>query len=142
MEHSKMKYLISITTAVVMVICLSTAPAQADRKTREGFLLGVGAVVLGSVIYQGLNQPHAYQGTQRRHVPPAYDNRGTQCRTPRMYDRHPAGRWEARQIWVEPGHDSRWKSDRHGKGKWNNSRHDKFKGRDGYRKEVRVWIGN
>lgn len=139
-----MKHLISITTAVVVFICLSTAPAQADRKTREGFLLGVGAAVLGSVIYQGLNQPYAYQGSQRHHGPTVYYNtRGTQCRNPRMYDRHSAGRWEGRQIWVKPGHDSRWKSDRHHrKGKWNNSRHDKFKGRDGYRNEVRVWIGN
>ncbi len=139
-----MKYLISMTTAVVMFICLSTVPAQADRKTREGFLLGVGAAVLGSVIYQGLNQPYAYRGTQRHHSPPAYYNdRGTQCRNPRMYHRGPAGRWEVKRIWVEPGRDARWQSDhRHRKGKWNHSRHDKFKGRDGYRNEVRVWIGN
>ena len=74
-----MKHVISIMTAVVVFICLSTAPAHADRKTREGFLLGVGAAVLGTAIYQGLKQPSGYREPRRYHVPPGYE-RGSQCR--------------------------------------------------------------
>ncbi|MEE4365275.1 MAG: hypothetical protein V2J08_15155 [Desulfotignum sp.] len=135
-----MKQLISIMTAVAAFICLSTAPAQADRKTREGFLLGVGAAVLGTVIYQGLNQPSGHKVRHRHPGPPAYERR-SQCRNTRWHAQQPAGRWEIERIWVEPVYDTRWNQGHHKrKGKWNKDRHEKFRARDGYWKEIRVWV--
>lgn len=140
MENKKMKQMISIMTAVVAFISLSTAPAFADRKTREGFLLGVGAAVLGTAIYQGLNQPSGYRGYHRHPGPPAYEPR-SQCRDTRRYAQRPAGRWKIEKIWVEPVYDYRRNPGHHKRnGKWNNGRHEKFRIQDGYWKEIRVWV--
>jgi hypothetical protein len=135
-----MKHLISIMTAVVVLICLSTAPAQADRKTREGVLLGIGAAVLGTVIYQGLKQPSGYREPQRYHVPPAYERR-SQCRDMRRHVQGPAGHWEIERIWVEPVYQTRWNPGHYNrKGHWVNGRHEKFRIQDGYWQERRVWV--
>lgn len=135
-----MKHVISIMTAVVVFICLSTAPAHADRKTREGFLLGVGAAVLGTAIYQGLKQPSGYREPRRYHVPPGYERR-SQCRDTRRHARGPAGRWEIERIWVEPAYETRWNPGHYNrKGYWVNGRHEKFKVQDGYWEKRRVWV--
>jgi hypothetical protein len=135
----KMKTLISITTAVVMFICLSTAPAHADRKTTEGFLLGIGAAVLGTAIYQGLNQSSGYREPQRYHAPPPAYGHKPQCRNDRRYGRQPVVRWEIRRIWVEPAFETRWNPGHYNrKGHWVGGRHEKIKVRDGYWKERRV----
>lgn len=135
-----MKHLISIMTAVVVLICLSTAPAHADRKTREGVLLGIGAAVLGTAIYQGLKQPSGYREPQRYHVPPAYE-RGSQCRDTRRHAQGPSGRWEVERIWVEPVYETRWNPGHYNrKGQWVSGRHEKFRIQDGYWQERRVWV--
>lgn len=135
-----MKHLISIITAFVVFICLSTAPAHADRKTREGFLLGVGAAVLGTVIYQGLNQPSGHRAPHRYHVPPAYE-RNPQCRDTRWHAQRPAGRWEIERIWMEPVYETRWNPGHYNrKGHWVSGRHEKFRIQDGYWEERRVWV--
>jgi len=135
-----MKQLISMTTAVVMLILLATAPAHADRKTREGFMLGVGAAVLGSMIYQGLNHPYGHREPYRHAGPPAYE-RGPQCQDNRWHAQRPAGYWGIKKVWVEPVYETR----RHpghpkNKGKWNSGRHERYMVRDGHWKEVRVWV--
>jgi hypothetical protein len=138
-----MKTLISITTAVVMLICLSSAPARADRKTTEGFLLGVGAVVLGTAIYQGLNQSSGYSGyrePQRYHTSPAY-GRGSQCRNDQRYVRQPVVRWEIQRIWVEPVFETRRHPGHYNRqSHWAGGRHEKIKVRNGYWEERRVRI--
>jgi hypothetical protein len=133
-----MKTLISITTAVATFICLSTVPAHADRKTTEGFMLGVGAVVLGTAIYQGLNHPSGYREPPRYHAPPAYGRRA-QCRNDRRYVRQPVVRWEIQRIWVQPVFETRWHPGQYNrKGHWLGGRHEKIKVRDGYWEERRV----
>jgi hypothetical protein len=135
-----MKQLISITTAVVMFICLSTAPAYADRKTREGVLLGIGAAVLGTFIYQGLSQPPRHRGPQRHQVPPAYD-RVSQCPDSRYHAHRPSGRWEIESIWVEPVYETRWNPGHYNrKGTWVSGRYEKFQIQDGYWEKRRVWV--
>lgn len=127
-------------TAVVVFICLSTAPAHADRKTREGFLLGIGAAVLGTVIYQGLRQPSGHREVYRHPGPPAYERR-PQCRAARRHARQHAGRWEIEKIWVEPVYETRWTPGHYNrKGHWVRGRHEKFRINDGYWKEIRVWV--
>jgi len=131
-----MRTLISITTAVVMVVCLSAAPARADRKTTEGFLLGVGAAVLGTAIYKGLNHSPGYSAPQRHHGPPAFD-RNPQCR----YARQPVVHWEIQRIWVEPVYETRWNPGHYNrKGHWVSGRYESFKVRDGYWEERRVRV--
>ena len=140
MENMDMKHVISIMTAIVLFICLSTAPAHADRKTREGVLLGIGAAVLGTAIYQGLKQPSRYRESRRYHVPPAYE-RGSQCRDTRRHTRGPAGHWEIERIWVEPVYETRWNPGHYNrKGYWVNGRHEKFRVQDGYWEKRRVWV--
>ncbi|MCA1786593.1 MAG: hypothetical protein ABR534_03515 [Desulfotignum sp.] len=145
-----MKNVISIMTAIVVFICLSTAPAHADRKTREGVLLGIGAAVLGTAIYQGLKQPSGYREPRRYHVPPAYERgyhvppayeRGSQYRDTRRHARGPVGRWEIERIWVEPAYKTRWNPGHYNrKGHWVNGRHEKFRIQDGYWEKRRVWV--
>lgn len=133
-----MKTLISITTAVVMFICLTTAPAQADRKTREGFLLGIGAAVLGTAIYQSLDRSPGYREPQRYHGSPAFE-RGPQCRDDRWHDKRAAGHWRIERIWVGPVYDTRWNPGHYNrKGHWVGGRYETFKVRDGYWEERRV----
>jgi hypothetical protein len=135
-----MKTLISITTAVVMVVCLSAGPARADRKTTEGFLLGIGAAVLGTAIYKGLNHSPGYSEPQRHHGPPAFD-RVPQCREDRRYARQPVVRWEIQRIWVEPVYETRWNPGHYNrKGHWVGGRYESFKVRDGYWEERRVRV--
>lgn len=135
-----MKTMISITTAVVMLICLSSAPAHADRKTTEGFLLGIGAAVLGTAIYQGLNHSSGYREPQRHHVPPAYGRRA-QCRNDQRHVRPPVVRWEIQRIWVEPVFETRWNPGHYNrKGRWVGGRHETFKVRDGYWEKRRVRV--
>ena len=50
-----MKQIITITTAVILLICFSTVQAHADRKTMEGFMLGTGVAILGAAIISGIN---------------------------------------------------------------------------------------
>jgi hypothetical protein len=133
-----MKTLISITTAIVMFVCLSAAPARADRKTTEGFLLGVGAAVLGTAIYQGLHHSSGYREPQRHHAPPPAYGYKSQCRNDRRYVRQPVIRWEIQRIWVEPVFETRWHPGHHNrKGHWVGGRHEKIKVRDGYWTERR-----
>lgn len=134
-----MKTLISITTAVVMVVCLSAAPARADRKTTEGFLLGVGAAVLGTAIYQGLQPPSGYREPQRYHAPPPAYRYKSQYRNDRRYGRQPVVHWEIRRIWVEPVFETRWRPGHYNhRGHWVGGRHERMKMRDGYWEERRV----
>lgn len=133
-----MKTLISITTAVVMFICFTTAPAHADRKTTEGFLLGIGAAVLGTAIYQSLDRSPGYSEPQRYHAPPAH-GRKVQCRDEQRYGRQHAVRWEIRRVWVAPVFETRWNPGHYNrKGHWVGGRYETFKIRDGYWEERRV----
>lgn len=135
-----MKILISITTAVVTIICLSTAPAHADRKTTEGFLLGIGAAVLGTAIYQSLDRSPGYSEPHRRHVAPGY-GRGSQYRNDQRHARQSFERWEIQRIWVAPVYDTRWNPGHYNRqGYWVSGRHETFKVQDGYWEQRRVRV--
>lgn len=135
-----MKILMSMMTAVVMLICLSTAPAHADRKTMEGVLLGVGAAVLGTAIYQGLNQSSGYRAPRQHHVTPVY-GRGSQCRNDPRHARQPVERWEIQRIWVDPVYETRWNPGHYNrKGHWVSGRYETFQVQDGYWEQRRVRV--
>lgn len=135
-----MKTLISITTAVVMFVCLSTVPAHADRKTTEGFLLGIGAAVLGTAIYKSLDRSPGDSVPNRHHGAPAFE-RGAQCRGDQWHVKGPGSPWKIERIWVEPVYETRWNPGHYNrKGHWVQGRYETFKVRDGFWKEVRVRI--
>ncbi len=137
-----MKMLISITTAATMFICLSTVPAHADRKTTEGFLLGIGAAVLGTAIYQSLDRSPEYRTPQRHHGPPAFE-RGRRCREDRRFVTRPGKPRKIERIWVAPVFETRWNPGHYNrKGHRGRGRYETFKVRDGYWEERRVRGGH
>ena len=133
-----MKTLISIATATAMFICFSAAPARADRKTTEGFLLGIGAAVLGTAIYQSLDRDPGYRAPQRHHGPPSFE-RGSQCREDRWHVKRHGRPLKIERIWVAPVYETRWNPGHYNrKGHWVGGRYETFKVRDGYWEERRV----
>jgi len=145
--EEEMNKLITMTTTVLFLICFSTLPARADRKTMEGFMLGTGVAILGAAIIHGMNdndRPQYY----RHHLPPpevyhneyrgGYDD-GHQWR----HDRHrPDGRWEIVRVWVEPAYERRWNPAHYEhNGEWVEGRYENFQVTGGYYQDQRVWVG-
>lgn len=144
-----MKKLIAIATLSMTIVVLSQAPARADRKTMEGFLLGTGAVILGSAIIKGLNcdssRPRysAAVHVPDRHYPPGPQHRYNDRRHPKYAGNHhrPRGHWEIEKKWVEPVYETKWNPGHYDRsGIWVSGRYEKFIVQDGYWQENKVWV--
>lgn len=140
------KWIVLITVCVFLV-CFSAPPARADRKTMEGFLLGTGAVLLGTAIINNLN--HQEKHAHYRHTHPAPPPPPVHCVPPRpahgdQHGRkwHPrGGHWEISRIWVEPVYVTRWNPGHYNpRGEWVNGRHERFLAREGFFREEKVWV--
>lgn len=70
-----MKKTIAITTTVLVMVCLSTVNAHADRKTMEGFMIGTGVAILGAAIINAIHDDSPPSMTYHRphHRPPHYN---------------------------------------------------------------------
>ena len=141
-----MKQIITITTAVILLICFSTVQAHADRKTMEGFMLGTGVAILGAAIISGINNDRRPQYA-RQHIPPA-EVRHIEYREayrhnyPRNYRHHgPSGHWEITRIWVAPVYENKWNPGHYNhRGEWIDGRYEQFLISEGFWQEQKVWV--
>ena len=128
----------TITTIMLVIISLIWGPAAqagaARRHTIEGFMLGTGAAILGTIIYNGMNREP--ERVVRRHGPPPRHDSFRTCR------RGPArGHWEMEKIWVEPVYQERWNPGHYNRrGNWIPGRNERFVVQEGYWQQRRVWV--
>ncbi|MCD4721134.1 MAG: hypothetical protein K8S13_14940 [Desulfobacula sp.] len=141
-----MKQIITITTAVLLLICFSTVSAHADRKTMEGFMLGTGVAILGAAIINGINNDSRFQyspnySRHHRHHYAGY-RQGYKNRYHRKCKPHRSrGYWEVERIWIKPVYKKKWNPGHYNRrGNWISGRHEKFIVQDGYFQEEKVWV--
>ena len=142
-----MKKRIVLIMTLIMFTCFSTVAAHAGsarRHTIEGFLLGTGAVILGTAIIHELNRNAKPSrnwhdqtwGKPGRHYIPRHYNRG--CK---QIKHHRHGHWKIQQIWIEPVYEEKWNPGHYNpRGKWICGRYEHFLMQKGYYQEKRVWI--
>ncbi|MFA5904487.1 MAG: hypothetical protein WC836_11190 [Desulfobacula sp.] len=141
-----MKKLIIMMTTLLFLICFSTVPAQADRKTMEGFMLGTGAVILGAAIINGMNNNDSPRYSRHHSPPPQVYIDYRDGYRDRHHGRHhydmPRGHWEIVRVWVEPAYERRWNPAHYNhRGEWVEGRYENFEISDGYYQDQRVWVG-
>ena len=146
-----MKKTIITMTIAVLAVMLTTAPARADRKTMEGFLLGTGVTLLGAAIIHEINRDdgQAYQTavyTDRRDCDRPYYRNKHKNRHKAWKKRHhrgPKGHWEVARVWIEPVYERKWNPGHYNRrGKWVSGRYEKFMVAEGYWKEEKTWVSN
>ncbi len=139
-----MKKYITIITAVLFLICFSTASARADRKTREGFMIGAGAAILGAAIINGMSNTGKPQYTRQHSRPPGHyieHRHGYVDRGQNPYHRQPDGYWAIERIWVEPVYEKKWNPAHYNRrGEWIQGGYDSFLIREGYYQEQKIWV--
>lgn len=140
-----MKKAISLLTLALVIIVFTSAPARADRKTMEGFLLGTGAVLLGTAIIHEMHRdtPPRYQHSKppRREYRRADYRHKNKYRTKKHHRRGPKGHWEVNRIWIDPIYERKWNPGHYSRhGDWVKGRHKRFMIADGYWKEKRSWV--
>ena len=116
-------------------ILLVSSPALAGSKQRyrwEGVAIGVGAALLGHVIYRS---HHAQPQPQVVYVHP-----GPACRHNRGSE-HRHGHWEWQKIWIPPTHERVWNPGHYKPdGQWVRGHWMEVKAHDGYWTRERVWV--
>jgi hypothetical protein len=146
MEDKQMKKIISTIAAVSLMVVFSSAPAHADRKTMEGFLLGTGVAILGTAIIHGINKDNkpVYQTSYSDHRTDRYNrhHRKDRHRPYKKYrHNHRRGHWEIEHVWVEPVYEKKWNPGHYNRhGKWVSGRYERFEICKGYWKKERVWV--
>jgi hypothetical protein len=154
-----MKKLIATITAGLLFTCLFTASAHADRKTLEGFMLGTGAVILGSAIINGLNNnsrprynglPAKRYNYQTRHYG-YYSNNpyasrqdqpryGNKKRHQGKYKNGSRGYFAIEKVWIKPVYKKRWNPGHYNRrGEWIDGRKEKFIVQNGYWAKEKTW---
>lgn len=145
MEDRKMKKIITAITCGFLVIVLSSAPARADRKTMEGFLLGTGVAILGSVIIHEINRDNRQH--QGYHIPPRDHHRRDRFHKSnygsykKRHYKPRKGHWQIERVWVAPVYERKWNPGHYNRrGKWVEGRYERFLVCEGYYKKERVWV--
>jgi len=126
--------ILSIVTVVFVSIAANSAWAGNVQRNRwEGVAIGVGAVVLGKVLWDQYTHPRPE---------PAVVYPEPQRRRPRNHYRpRPSGHWEIRRVWVPMKHKKVWNPGHYGRrGRWVPGKWIKIKKKDGHWKEERVWV--
>jgi len=150
MEDKKMKKLITITTAITLLIYFSTVSAHAGaarRHTIEGFMLGTGVAILTAALYNGSRQQQPntdYTQDNARNVEACYPGHryGHWKKNHKKHRHHrPRGHWEVDRIWVDPVYEKKWNPGHYNRrGGWVSGRHEEFLVSDGYWQEEKVWV--
>ncbi len=130
-----MKKFISLITMIIVLVCFSTVPAQADRKTMEGVMIGLGVAIIGSSIIHS-NDRNYHRSYPNHHTPPQVYYRD------RRYNNHQhQGYWSVQRVWIEPSYDRRWNPAHYNQhGQWVEGRYENFETRQGYYQEERIWV--
>ena len=138
-----MKKIIATTTAVLLLICFSTASAYAGaarRHTIEGFMLGTGVAILGAAIINEINKDSKPQYTQNNSRHDEYCYAGYRYGHNNRHHRS-RGHWEVERIWIDPVYEKKWNPGHYNRrGDWVSGRYEKFLVQDGYWQEEKVWV--
>jgi hypothetical protein len=143
-----MKRIIAVTTTILLVICLSTVTAHADRKTMEGFMLGAGAFILGSAIYNAHHDSVQYIPQKTTNYKYSHNRYNSNYRYKykgkhnKKYNRHDKkGHWKTKKRWVDPLYKKRWNPGHYNrKGQWISGRKVSFLVKQGYWQKKKVWV--
>lgn len=142
-----MKKILTITTALLVLICFSTVSAHAGSgktHTMEGVILGAGIVILGSAIISGINRNHRPQYSENNHreqfsasYRQKYDNRHhRQFSSPGT-----RGYWTVKRVWADPVYGKKWNPGHYNsRGVRVNGRNQKYVVKNGYWHEEKVWV--
>jgi hypothetical protein len=136
--RKKSLFVISIAVFVSISIAVSSAWAGNVQRNRwEGVAIGVGAAILGKVIwdqYQGSRHPEVIV-----HHAPRYKPKPHKYHRPRKA----RGHWEIRKEWVEPVYKRLWNPGHYDrKGRWVPGRWIEIEKEPGYWIKKRVWVAD
>jgi hypothetical protein len=127
--------IIPLIVLIAVAINLQTSSAIAGSKQRhrwEGFAIGLGTAIIGSVILDHHHNRHYYKPApthHRKHPPP-----------PPRVKRH-RGHWEMRKVWVPPTYKRVWNPGHYDRrGRWVEGNWIEIVDQPGYWVEERVWI--
>lgn len=132
----KSQNLFAATLVGLLAFAVAAPPAWAGSPQRhrwEGVAIGVGAAILGRVLFDA-HQP------QRSGYAPAS--------RPTVVEHHyyrspppPAGHWEIRREWVPPTHQEVWNPGHYDRrGRWVSGHWMRLEAHPGYWTEKKVWV--
>ena len=132
----KNRSLFMLIVSIVISIGIIASPVWAGNVQRnrwEGVAIGIGAAILGKVIFDHVQQ----------HRPPSRMVYGKhRYPEPDYYPRpKPFGHWETRRVWVSPVYKRVWNPGHYNRrGRWVSGRWIKIEKQHGYWKEERIWV--
>ncbi len=148
-----MKKITALTLTLILIACFSTPSADAGaarRHTIEGFILGTGAVIIGTAIIHGLNkdqQPSLNRQPSRKYKPShnySRQRKHQSYRHHRRYAKHsapPRGHWKIREVWIADKYKERWNPGHYNpRGTWVEGRYTDFLVRKGHWQTQKIWI--
>jgi len=135
-DMNKKNFLVVILAGLISV-SIGARPAEAGNVQRnrwEGVAIGVGAAVLGGILWN-----HARND---RHGEPAIHYRKPSHPVPgRYHPRGPAGHWKVRKVWVAPKYKKIWNPGHYNRrGRWMPGQWIRVEKRPGYWKKERVRV--
>lgn len=144
-----MKKIITITTAVILLVCFSNGSARAGsarRHTLEGVKTGSGVTISGAVVISKLNRDSKsypverhYQSNQKYHAAYRYDPHKKHHK--KLKAHHPRGHWEIEKIWVGPVYKTKWNPGHYNRrGKWICGKYNNFLVKEGYYQKKKMWV--
>lgn len=144
-----MKKIICITTAVLLLICMSATSSTAGaarRHTIEGVVIGTSLALIGAAIYNDIHRdgaPDQRQHYPAVHEPPRHDDRYAsreQYHNAHRYHR-PRAHWEIQRVWIPPVYETRWNPGHYNRrGEWISGGYQDFLVKEGYYMEEKVRI--
>ena len=132
----KNRILFPLTVSIAVSIGIIASPVGAGNVQRnrwEGLAIGIGAAILGKVIFDHVQQQRRSSGAvygHHRYPEPHYG----------PPHRH-SGHWEIRKVWVPPVYKRVWNPGHYNrKGRWVSGKWIKIEKQPGYWKKERIWI--
>jgi len=131
------KNLLVVFLAGLISVSIAARPADAgniQRNRWEGVAIGVGAAVLGGILWN-----HAKN--DRQDAPATYQRRPPYPAQKGYYPKGPAGRWEVRKVWVSPKYKNVWNPGHYNRrGRWMPGQWIRVEKRPGYWKKERIRV--
>ncbi len=140
-----MKKIITITTALILLVCFSNGSAHAGsarRHTLEGVMIGAGVTILGAAIISELNHNSSSYTVEKHYQPRGKHHAAYRHGHHKKFRRHhPRGHWEIEKIWVDPVYEAKWNPGHYNRrGKWVCGKYNNFLVKEGYYQKERVWV--
>lgn len=132
-KYSLLLVFIMILSFVIVPIGSAWA-GNVQRNRWEGVAIGIGAAIMGKVIWDNIHQGHP----ERVYVQPR-----PRPRVQYYYQLRPqpSGHWEVRKIWIPPAYKEVWNPGHYNRReKWVSGRWLNIEISPGYWKKERVWV--